>query len=88
MISRKASKRSRCRVCAYKRFHPGVKLERTHRLHTGNLNVKFTFVLEGALNCIIQGSITEVIIISLNIDVLIIILITFVIHFSHYVMMV
>ena len=64
-----------------KRFHPGVKLERTQRLHTGALNVKFTSVLEGALNSITQGSIIEIINISLNFDVLIIILVTFVIHF-------
>ena len=64
-----------------KRFHPGVKLERTQRLHTGALNVKFTSVLEGALNSITQGSIIEIINISLNFHVLIIILVTFVIHF-------
>ena len=64
-----------------KRFHPGVKLERTQRLHTGALNVNFTSVLEGALNSIIQGSIIKIINNSLNFHELIIILITFVIHF-------
>ena len=62
-------------------FQPGVKLERARRLHTGALNVKFTSVLEGALNSITQGSIIEIINISLNFHVLIIILVTFVIHF-------
>ena len=64
-----------------KRFHPGIKLERTQGLHTGALNVKFNSVLEGALNYITQGSIIEIINISLNFHVLIIILITYVIHF-------
>ena len=53
-----------------KRFDPGVKLERTQKLHTGALNVKFTFVLKGALNSIIQGSINEIINILLNFQVL------------------
>ena len=64
-----------------RRFHPGIKLERILELHTGALNVKFHSVLEGALNSITQGSIIEIINISLNFYVLIIILITFVIHF-------
>ena len=56
-------------------------LERTQRLHTGALNVKFTSVLEGALNFIPKGSIIETINISLNFHLHIIFLVTFVLHF-------
>ena len=64
-----------------KKIHPGVKLERTQRLPSGGLNVKLTSLLEGTLNSITQGSIIEIINISLNFHVPKIILITFVIHF-------
>ena len=80
-FSYKAPKRSRCSVCAYKKISPRSKARMIQRLHTGALNVKFTSVLEGALNSITQGSIIEIINISLNFHILIIILVTFVIHF-------
>ena len=66
---------------------PGVKLETTQWLHTGSLNVKFTSVLEGALKSITIGSIIEIINISLYFHVLIIIIVTLLFIFLHYVMM-
>ena len=64
------------------KFHPGLKLETRQWLHTGSLNVKFTSVLEGALKSIIKGSIIEIINISLNFHVLIIILVTLLFIFN------
>ena len=52
----------------------------TQRLHTGAINVKFTSVLEDALNSITKDNIIEIINISLNFHVLIIVLVNF---FSH-----